>query len=541
MATEIKTATDHVSDHGPDHKEATQVKVISGSEAIIEAKLKEPLNALSYRSFVLYVCAFVGFFCSTCNGFDGSMFNSLLTNSAFKSYYGVSNSGAWTGIVTSMYQIGSVTSIPFIGPACDTWGRRVGMMIGGAIACAGVVIQSTTRPNSNPIGQFMGGRFLLGFAVPIITTAGPLHVIETAHPAHRGVITGLYNTFWFVGSILAAGTTRGSSSLPGNQSWLVPVWMQILFPGLVLVLAWFLPESPRWYFVNGRTDEAKAMLTTYHGKGNPDSIWVEMQLREYNEYLNLDGSDKRWWDYRPLFKTRASRYRVACNCAVAIFGQWAGNGALDYFIAAVLETAGFTEQIEQMNLNLGKACLQLTLAVFGATMVDKLGRRPMLIGSFSAASVLWVGAIVSVSIADKSDNTNKSASSAFLAMIFLFNAVFAFGITPLQALFPIEVLSFEIRAKGMGFSNLALSAAMLVNQFAYPIALDKIGWKLYIVFACWCPCMAAIVWMWIPETKNRTLEELDDIFNAPNPRNASLMKKKVALDSNANIIEVEKI
>jgi hypothetical protein len=51
-----------------------------------------------------------------------------------------------------------------------------------------------------------------------------------------------------------------------------------------------------------------------------------MQIREYEEYLNMDGGDKRWWDYGALFKTRPARYRLACNCIVAIFGQWAGNG-----------------------------------------------------------------------------------------------------------------------------------------------------------------------------------------------------------------------
>jgi hypothetical protein len=128
----------------------------------------------------------------------------------------------------------------------------------------------------------------------------------------------------------------------------------------------------------------------------------------------------------------------------------------------------------------------------------------MMIGTFSAASVIWVAAITAVAVNSK---THSNASSqAFVAMVFLFNAVFAFGITPLQALFPVEVLSFEMRAKGMAFSNLALTTAMLVNQFAYPIALEKIQWRLYIVFACWCPIQAFLVWVFIPETKNRTLE-----------------------------------
>jgi hypothetical protein len=116
-----------------------------------------------------------------------------------------------------------------------------------------------------------------------------------------------------------------------------------------------------------------------------------------------------------------------------------------------------------------------------------------------------------------------------------------------------------MRAKGMAFSNLSLTTAMLINQFAYPIALKNIQWKLYIVFVVWCPIQAFIVWMFIPETKNRTLEvswickllvglcllilgqEIDDIFNSPNPRKASLVKKKVATDVNGNILEIEKI
>jgi len=128
------------------------IAVISGSEAIAEAKLKEPVVRFSSSAILLYVCAFVGFFCSTCNGFDGSMFNSLLTNNTFKEYYNVESTGAWAGIVTSMYQIGGVVALPFIGPACDTWGRRIGMMIGGVLGCIGVIIQSTA-PASNPVGQ----------------------------------------------------------------------------------------------------------------------------------------------------------------------------------------------------------------------------------------------------------------------------------------------------------------------------------------------------------------------------------------------------
>ena len=102
----------------------------------------------------------------------------------------------------------------------------------------------------------------------------------------------------FVGSILAAGSARGAGALVGNKAWQIPVWLQLAFPGLCMLLCWALPESPRWQYVNGKRDKAKAMLARYHGEGNPDSIWVELQLREYEEYLEINGADKRWWDYR---------------------------------------------------------------------------------------------------------------------------------------------------------------------------------------------------------------------------------------------------
>lgn len=99
-----------------------------------------------------------------------------------------------------------------------------------------------------------------------------------------------------------------------------------MFAVVIFVAAFFLPESPRWLYVNNKQDQSKAMLTKYHGEGNPDSEWVKLQLNEYEELLEMDGADKRWWDYRALFKNRSTRYRLMCNVSISIFGQWAGNG-----------------------------------------------------------------------------------------------------------------------------------------------------------------------------------------------------------------------
>lgn len=104
------------------------------------------------------------------------------------------------------------------------------------------------------------------------------------------ILTAYCNTFWFTGSILASGAIRGAIVLDGNISWMIPVYLQMFFPGLIVLFAWFIPESPRWLYVNNKREKAVATLTKYHGYGNPDSAWVKLELEEYEQFLNMNGS-----------------------------------------------------------------------------------------------------------------------------------------------------------------------------------------------------------------------------------------------------------
>ena len=280
------------------------------------------------------------------------------------------------------------------------------------------------------------------------------------------------------------------------------------------------------------------MITRYHGNGNPNSVWVDLQLREYEEFLELNGADKRWWDYRALFQKRSARYRLLCNVCISVFGQWAGNSVLSYFLSAVLETAGITDSTEKLNITLIQSCVQFAFAIFGAFLVDKVGRRPLLLFANFGCSVVWLG--ITVATAEyAADSTNANAAKAVQGLIYIFGVVYSIGMTPLQALYPVEVLSFEMRAKGMAFSSLAVNAAGLLNQFAWPISLQQIGWKTYIVFTAWCFIQGMVIYFFLPETKARTLEELDVIFEAKSPCKASLEKKQIALDSSMNIVNVD--
>jgi sugar porter (SP) family MFS transporter len=417
------------------------------------------------------------------------------------------------GIVTSMYQIGSVVAIPCVGPGIDTWGRRVGMTIGSFIIIIGIIIQIACIKTAS-VDQFMAGRFFLGFGVSIAAAAGPTYVVEVSHPAHRGIITGLYNVMWPVGALVASGAARGGLQYKGsNTSWMIPVCMQLMFPLVIFLGAMLLPESPRWLYTRGKKELATQHLVKLHGRGNPESEWVKLQLHEYEEHLEMDGSDKRWWDYRALFRNKASIYRLTCNCLVSLFGQWAGNSIVSYYLSAFLDTAGIKGDKTQTNVAMGMNAVQIVFAAIGATLTDTVGRRPMLIIVNIVCAFCWVGVTVPASIANITDLDDKAqsdavtgpVSKAILAWVYLFQIFYSIGWTPLQALYPVEVLSYEIRAKGMAFSSLFTNAAMLVMQFGIPVALKNIAWKTYIVFCIWCVCQSIILYFLVPETKNRTV------------------------------------
>ena len=287
----LSTATPSLTSSVQSDVNVAEVKVVKGDEAFQEAITKESPPIWNMTTWKLLGCLLLGCFCQTMNGFDGSVFGGLTANKTFLAYFHGANDGPWAAIVSAMYQIGGVVALPFVGPAIDTWGRRWGMFIGGLLIVLGTVITGTTiADRANGTHQLMGGRFLLGFGVSIVSSAGPIYVVETAHPAYRGVLTAYCNTFWFTGSILAGGAVRGGLNIVGNKSWLLPTWLQCTFPGLICLFCFVIPESPRYLFASNKRDQAIAILTKWHGYGNPNSPWVTLQIQEYEEYLILNGA-----------------------------------------------------------------------------------------------------------------------------------------------------------------------------------------------------------------------------------------------------------
>ena len=131
------------------------------------------------------------------------------------------------------------------------------MAVGLVIVFVGTIIQCVPAVNEM---MFIAGRFLVGLGSNISQGSAPLLVMELAYPQHRGKLTTMYNTLWYVGAIIAAWTIFGTIKYETDAAWRIPVALQAAMPLVQIIGVWFLPESPRWLCSKDKLDQAFHVL-----------------------------------------------------------------------------------------------------------------------------------------------------------------------------------------------------------------------------------------------------------------------------------------
>lgn len=241
--------------------------------------------------------------------------------------------------------------------------------------------------------------------------------------------------------------------------------------------------------------------------------------------IQTDATDKRWYDYSGLVKTRNARSRLICVLGMAFFGQWSGNSIASYYFPEMVKTAGIADEHTQLKLNGVYAVLCWLGAILGARMTDRIGRRPLLIWSILFSSLCF--AIITGTTKLAVENNNLTASNAAITFMYLFGIVFSFGWTPLQSMYIAETLPTETRAKGTAIGNFGSSIASTIIQYASGPAFQHLTFYFYLVFMAWDLVEAVVIYFFFVETKDRTLEELDEVFSDPHPVKKSLQKRSV--------------
>ncbi|KAL0950709.1 hypothetical protein HGRIS_007485 [Hohenbuehelia grisea] len=443
---------------------------------------------------------------STASGYDGSMMNGLQSIPQWRDYFN-HPSGSKLGLLNAIQHIGSLAGYPFTPFLTDGLGRRPTVFLGALIMCLATILQTSAQS----VGMFIGARCLIGFGLSFTAAGTPLLVTEISYPSYRGPLTSTYNSLWAGGSIIAAWTTFGTFKIPSTWSWRIPSALQGLPSVLQVALVLFAPESPRWLISKGRDIQALKTLAYYHADGDENDALVQYEFNEIKSALDFDRNVAANIGWKALFSTPGNRKRMRIIIAIAFFSQWSGNGLVSYYLNKVFDSIGITDPTIQLLINGVLTIWNLAWGLLAASLVDRVGRRPLFL--ISTAGMLVFFTLQTVCSAQFAIHGSDAAAHAVIAFIFLFYASYDLAFLPLIVSYTVEILPFPLRAKGFTIYNIALSLSLIFNQYVNPLALDAIGWKYYIVYCCWLVFELVFLYFFVVETRNKSLEETAALFD----------------------------
>ncbi|KAG2147560.1 general substrate transporter [Suillus clintonianus] len=458
---------------------------------------------------VLNICLVLPLLSSTLNGLDSSILNGLQILPGWQEYFH-DPQGKTLGLINSAQGIGALSGIPFSPYVSDLLGRRATMFIGAFIVLAGVFTQAF----STTVHVFVGARVLIGIGTAFSINAAPLLISELSYPTHRGKLTSLYNTMWYFGSINSAWICLAAYDRAGASawSWRVPVLFQAAIPILQMVLIWFIPESPRFLAAKGLESKAARVLAHYHANGrNECDHLVAFEMAQIRHALNLEREIASSPSYLTCFTTPGNRRRMSIIIAIAIFSQWSGNGLVSSYINIVLDGVGINTTQTKAVINGVLQVFNLASALLGTMLVDKLGRRKLFLTS--NIGMLIVFSMWTITTALFNETGSTAAAKATVPLIFMFYFFYDFAYTPMLVSYTLEILPYNIRAKGLAIMNFVAYLSNALNAFVNPWALDSMGWKYYLFYCGWLVLELIFVMVFIIETRGRTLEETAALFD----------------------------
>ncbi|KAG6808601.1 hypothetical protein H0H92_003576 [Tricholoma furcatifolium] len=374
-----------------------------------------------------------------------------------------------------------------------------------------MVIATVVQTASQSVGMFIGARFLIGFGLTFAANAAPMLVTELAYPTHRAPLTSTYNSLWYTGAIIAAWTTFGTFKINSSWAWRVPSALQGIPAVLQVIFIWFCPESPRFLVSKGREEEALKTLAYYHADGNQEDPLVKFEFDEIKSAIEFDRNVAANVGWSSLFTKPGNRRRLRIIIALAFFSQWSGNGLVSYYLNKVFDGIGITNPTTQLLINGILQIWNLFWALLAAFMVDRIGRRVLFLTSLVGMIIFYT---LQTAMAGYFQNSgNAGAAHSVIAFIFLYYASYDIAFSPLIVSYTLEILPYDLRAKGFTIFNFAISLSLIFNQYVNPIALDALEWKYYVVYCCWLCAELVFMYFFCIETKGRSLEETAALFD----------------------------
>ncbi|KAI0031293.1 general substrate transporter [Vararia minispora EC-137] len=467
-----------------------------------------------------YWLAFIVYWGIVLFGYDTGVAGSVIAQPYFKQQFGIVGSRAndLSQNIVSVLQAGAFFGA-LSSPPVSAWiGRRYTLMIYILIFTLGAILQTVATPSIG-VGIIYAGRVISGLGVGAISAVAPAYVSECAPKEHRGRITGCFQIMVAIGVMLSYFINFGISlHIKGDaRVWRIPFGFQLVPSGILAIGLLSVKESPRFLVTKDKNEQALATLAYYRDRHIDDPA-VMSEFAEIEAALLEEREARKGLGTREAFLGKGNFIRFVIAFVIFLLQQFSGQNSVGYYAPQIFASIGYSSTTGQLLASGVYGIMKVAAtAVFVFFLVDSLGRKFSLFISAMGMGILFfiVGALLkSFPLPANPPPNPPPASRAMAAMIYIFVCFYSMGWGPLPWVYVSDIFPTRTRHYGLAVAS---ASQWLFNFVISRITLTietNLGYKMYFMFGAINIGGGAVFSLLIPETKGRSLEEMDVIFGA---------------------------
>jgi MFS transporter, SP family, galactose:H+ symporter len=402
-------------------------------------------------------------------------------------------SAGYVEVVISSVLIGALVGAVAGGILADHFGRRP-VIIATAFL---FIIGSIATALSPTVGLLISGRIAVGAAIGVASFAAPLYISEISPVNVRGRLVSINQIALTSGIVISYLVDY---ALVGVRGWRWMFGLATVPAAVLCVGMFFLPESPRWLLSHGLTNAARAVLQRIRKSGD-----VDWELDGIQKSFELQSGG--WAD----LLTPLIRPALVVGLGIAIFQQITGINTVIYYAPMIFESAGFKSASVSILATVGVGVINVLLTVVAMTLVDRVGRRPLLLFGL-AGMILGLGIL---GLAFQLPSLAGALGWIAVVSLMIYVGAFAIGLGPVFWLLISEIYPLKIRGLAMSVASAANWGANLLVALTFLTLIQLLGRPMTFWFygltgiAAWL-----FAWFRVPETKGRSLEEIEAHWQA---------------------------
>ena len=419
----------------------------------------------------------------------------------YEVFFGIADDPQMQGAAMSIALVGCLIGAMTAGALADRFGRKLLLSLAAFI----FVASAYGTGCFSDFNLFLVARFFGGIGIGIASGLSPMYIAEVAPTNIRGRLVSL-NQLTIVLGILAAQITNWLIAEPVidntidtwncQMGWRWMFWAGA-FPAIAfLALSFFIPESPRWLAMVGKTDMARAILTKIGG--------AEYANSELQSIAAANAGHKEQSGFKSLFKKPLSKILVV-GVVIAVFQQWSGTNVIFNYAQEIFQSAGYS--IGDVLFNIVVTGITNVIFTFVAIYtVERLGRRKlMLIGALGLAIVyLTLGTCYFMEI----------KGSFMVLLVVLAIACYAMTLGPVAWVLIAELFPSRVRAVAVAPCTFALWVGSTTLTYTFPLMNNSLGsYGTFWIYALICAVSFIYFFRVLPETKGKSIEDIEKEFS----------------------------